>query len=132
MIIKATNFELTKALEDFVEEKIGGLEKFITGKPAEIFVELGKSTRHHISGPFWRAECQISLPGKKSLRAESEQKNLKMAIVEVKNELHSQLNGYKEKTFSKTKRLSRVFKKELKLSPAARFYRKGRIREEGI
>lgn len=96
MIIKATNFELTKALEDFIEEKIGGLEKLITVQPAKIFVEVGKTTFHHRKGPFLRAECQISLPGKKILRAEAENKNLKSAIIEVREEIERQLKSYKE------------------------------------
>jgi ribosome-associated translation inhibitor RaiA len=69
---------------------------------------------------------------KRSLRSVARKENLKLAIVEVKDELQRQLKQYKEKFQAKTKRRARAFKKELKISPAARFYKKGRIREEGI
>ena len=69
---------------------------------------------------------------KRSLRSTAEGEDLKLAITEVKDELQRQLKQYKEKITAQTKRGARVLKKELKLSPSARFYRKGRIREEGI
>jgi len=78
------------------------------------------------------------------LRSIAQRKDLKLAITEVKDELQRELKQYKEKLTAQTKRRARVLKKELKLSPSARlnfeknlggqarFYRKGRIREEGI
>ena len=133
IVIKTTNVKLNKALKDFIEEKINDLEKFIQARPVEIFVEVGKTTRHHEKGPFLRAECQINVPTK-SLRAQALSKDLKLAIIEVKDELQRQLKQYKEKISAKTKRKQREFKKNLKLASAAKFkIKKGaRIREEGI
>lgn len=145
IVIKTKNIKLNSALEDFIESKINDLEKFSKifqqqkyfneyfgrGKPkAEAWVEIEKST-HHKKGPFFRAECQMRLPGK-SLRAVARSADFKMAIVKIKDELQRQLKQYKEKLISKTKRRQRVFKKEIRLSPRARFYRKGRIKEEGV
>lgn len=110
IVIKTTGIKLNQAIKNFIEEKINDLEKFSEifgekyfngyfgkGKPrVESWVEVGKITRHHQKGPIFRAECQMRFPGK-SLRAEVVSKNLKSAIVEVKDELQRQLKQYKEK-----------------------------------
>ena len=147
IVIKTKNIKLTPALKEWVEERINSLEKlseifqkdvyydgfFGKGKPrVEAWVEIGKETRHHKKGPFFFAECQMRFP-KKSLRSEAFSKDLRQAITEVKDELQRQLKQYKEKIpKSLTRRRQRVLKKELKIAKEARFYKKGRIREEGI
>ena len=147
IVIKATNIKLDQALKEFIEEKISSLEKFSKifynenedfdhffgkGKPkVEAWVEIGKTTFHHQKGPIFWAECQIRFP-KTSLRATSKREELKLAIVEIKDKLQRELKQCKEKLTAKRKRRVRVLKKELKLASQARFYRKGRIREEGI
>ena len=131
IVIKTTNIKLTFALHQYIEEKINSLEKFL--KIVEAWVEIGKETRHHQKGPFFRAECQMRLPGK-SIRSEARQKDLRLAIDEVKDELQRELKQYKNKMMAKIKRSARVHKKSLKLHPAAKIKREkgARIREEGI
>jgi len=111
--IKGTNVKLNKALKDFVERKINGLAKFLNilekdsgqKKPlSEAKVEIGKTTRHHRKGPFYRAECQIDVPGKKRLRAESQSEDLRVAIARVKDKLQDQLKRYKGKIISQHRR----------------------------
>jgi len=145
IIIKTKNLKLTKALKKFIEEKINSLEKFLKifsqeyfdhffgkGKPrVEAWFEIGKETLSHQKRPFFGAECQMRLPGK-SLRSTARSRDLKMAITEVKDELQRELKEYKEKIVAQTKRRQRALKKFLKISSQARFWRKGRIREEGI
>jgi len=147
IVIKTKNVKLTPALEKWIEEKINSLEKFSKvfqedayyngffgkGKPrVEAWIEIGRDTQRHKKGPFFFAECQMRFP-KKSLRSEASSDNLRQAITEVKDGLQRQLKQYKEKIpKSLTRRRQRVMKKELKIDPGARFYRKGRIREEGI
>jgi len=145
-IIKTKNLKLNQALENFIEEKINDLEKFVNifqsekyfdhffdkRKPkVEAWVEIGKETMHHKKGPVFWAECQMKFP-KRSLRSTAKAEDLKLAITEVKDELQRELKQCKEKLTAQTKRGAMVFKKELKLSPLARFYRRGRLREEGI
>ncbi|OIP76268.1 MAG: ribosomal subunit interface protein [Parcubacteria group bacterium CG2_30_36_18] len=101
------------------------------GPRVEAWIEIRKETLHHKKGPFFWAECQLNFP-KKSIRSTAQRENLKLAINEVKDELQRELKEYKEKLTAKTKRGTRVLKKESKLFPLAPFYRKGRIREEGI
>jgi len=151
IIIKTKNLKLNQALKNFIEEKINSLEKFSNigrweggvqkeyfnnffgkGKPrVETWVEIGRTTLHHKKGPVFWVECQMHLPGK-SIRSTAQSKDLKLSIIEVKDELQRELKEYKTKLIAQTKRRTGVFKKELRLSPQARFYRKGRIKEEGI
>jgi len=146
VIIKAKNIKLNPALKEHIQEKINSVERFLKafqdeecskrflgkGKPKiEAWVEIGRETLHHQKGPFFRAECQIKFP-KQNIRVVARSGSLRVAIVEVRNELKRELKQYKEKIITKRKRRQRVLKKELKISPSARFYRKGRIREEGI
>ena len=146
IVIKTKNIKLNPALRKYIQEKINSLEKFSKifqeaeyfdsffgkGKPkVEAWVEVRKETLHDQKGPYFRAECQIRLPGR-SLRAEAFSKNLRQAITKIKNELQREVKQYKEKSTSKNLRKARVFKKSFHLSPQARFWRKGRIREEGI
>jgi ribosomal subunit interface protein len=94
-------------------------------------IEIEKTTLHHKKGLFFRTECQIQLPGK-DIRVESVSENLYLSINEVKDGLQRELKNYKNKMTAKMKRGARVLKKEIHLSPEARLYREGRIREEGI
>ena len=127
IVIKTKNLKLNRALQNFIEEKINSLEKFSEilysekyynhffgkGKPrVEAWVEIGKETLHHQKGPYFWAECQMRFPGK-SLRATARLKDLKLAIVEVKDELELQLKRYKEKITAKDKSKQRVFKSAL-------------------
>jgi len=114
--IKATNLELTPGITDFIEKKIGSLEKFSRvikedkiqskGKPkVEVWVEVGKATRHHRKGPYFRAECQMRTP-KKSLRAVAEEENLESAINQVKEAMEKQIKKYKEQVMAKRKEVA--------------------------
>lgn len=143
IIIKAKNADLEPGIKDIIEEKIGSLEKFSrtlysenyrssSGKSKsalEAFVEI-KGSRHK-KGPFFRIECQLKLP-KKTLRSEIASDDIRTAIDRVRDDLQRELKKAKEAFIAKIKRKSRASKKEYKLSSSARFYRKGRIREEGI
>ena len=142
--IKSTKIKLNPALKEFIENKIGPLEKFIKifnnkdyRSPSdklktnlEAFVEIEKGT-HHKKGPFFRAECQLRLPGK-VIKAEASSSNLRVAINEVKDELQEELKRQKGKFIAKAKRKSRTLKRNLKISPSARFHKRERNLEEGI
>ena len=62
----------------------------------EFFVEIEKETKHHRKGDIFRAEARVHLPGK-TLVAISERDDLKLAIVEVKDELQQEIKKYKLK-----------------------------------
>jgi putative sigma-54 modulation protein len=94
--IKGTNLELTEAIKDYVNEKIGSLDKFFDGI-LEARVDIGLTTKHHQKGNIFRAEVNLEVPRKHNLRAESEREDLYMAINEVKDELQRQIKKLKEK-----------------------------------
>jgi putative sigma-54 modulation protein len=94
--IKGTNMELTEAIKDYVNEKIGGLEKFFDNI-IEAKVEVGKTSNHHQKGDVFRAEVNLDVPEKYVLRAEAVREDLYMAINEVKDDLQRQIKKYKEK-----------------------------------
>lgn len=109
IIIKATNLELTPAIEDWVNEKLGGLAKYEpalekkdmlpSGKEeerVELWVEIGKTTRGQRQGEIFRAEAQTRLFGQ-SLRAEATNEDLYSAIGEVENKLQRLIVETKEK-----------------------------------
>lgn len=135
LTIRSTNFTLTPALRVYIDQKLNrDISRFLSGVkyPAQIWVEVGKSTRHHKKGSIFRAEAQIDLPGAKAIRGVSEHVDLRLAIDEVKDELQGQLKRYKGKQETKYKRGARKAKKDIRLSKGARFFRKGRILDEGI
>lgn len=143
--IKATNLDLTPAIREYIEEKVGGLEKFLTpksidwepevGRPTvEAFVEISRTTKHHHKGPVYRAEINVPMPGqRKVLRAEAEQWDIRVAIDQIKDEIQIELKKYNQSQSAKFKRGSRMIKNLLRFSPLSWF--KGeeeeRIREEG-
>ena len=89
IIIKSTNIRLSPGLNQYIEEKIGGLEKFLkkfNPDLTEARVEVGKITRGQRQGDIFRTEVNLSLEGK-LLRATNTAESLQAAIDLVKDEL---------------------------------------------
>lgn len=127
--------ELTEGIRRHIDEKIGGLEKLKENIDSSSIarVEVGITTKHHKSGPIYRAEVNLSVPGKRLLRAEAEAPDLYQAIDEVKLALEKEINKYKKSAVSKKHRAALIFKKIKSLSPFAWFkneFRKGRREKE--
>ena len=114
--LKYTDIPPSSAIETYVTQKIGELDKFINihetaakgGAAVEAWVEVGRTTGHHKKGDVFRAEVQIKLPGKFSVRAESIQPDLHLAIDETRDELEQQLRRYKDKQRTKALRSVRA------------------------
>jgi ribosomal subunit interface protein len=136
--IKATNIKLNEALKIYINAKIGELKKFADvlkekkccegffkkmKARTEVWVEIEKTTSHHSKGKIFRAEAQMRLP-KKTIRAESTQDDLRVAIVEVKNQLYRAIKQYKERNKAIKVRKARRFKNLFHFSSLARFKRK--------
>ena len=99
--LKATNIDLTEPLKVYVEEKLGGLEKFIgrwdVEGAVELWAEVGRTTRHHKKGDVFMAEADLRLPGK-VLRAEDEDFDVRVAIDRVREKLERDIKKYKDKS----------------------------------
>jgi len=110
ILISTKNISLDDALDVFIQDKIGGLEKFLkdptetrlrTGPSRrndliEARVEIGKPSKHHRSGRVYYAEVNLKMGGK-LLRATCQHEDLRNAIVDVKDELQRQMKKFKEK-----------------------------------
>jgi len=96
--VKATNLKLTPEIAKAIEEKIGTLDKFLSGArtPLEAFVEVALETRHHQKGKIFYAEADIKFLGE-VIRAESSQDNIYKAINTVKDELQILFEKRKER-----------------------------------
>ena len=98
--IKATGIELTPALKEYVEEKIGLIAKFVKRWDleggVEVWVEVGRTTQHHHKGDVFRAEADLRLPGK-VLRAEDADSDVRVAVDRVRNKLEREIEKYKGK-----------------------------------
>ena len=133
IIIKTTNTELTPDIEEYLNQKISGLDKFLDGMNRNVIearVEIGKITQHHQTGNVFRVEVNLSLPGR-ILRSEAEELDYRTAIDRVKEELQGEIKKYRGKMEAKYKRGARLAKKLLRLSPFLWLKKKGgRDREE--
>jgi ribosomal subunit interface protein len=112
--IKATNLELTTEINDYINKKIGGLEKFIEGfdSSVQVWVEVGVSTKHHQTGEIYRAEIQIRVPhDKNGIRAVSQKETLYAAIDDAREEVKGELTKMKKKKISLVRKGSRLLKK---------------------
>jgi len=96
--IKGTGIELTDAIRAAVEEHVMSLDpmtaRFDGASSAD--VEVGKTTQHHHTGPFFRAEINLSVPGK-LLRAEAEHEDLYTALKDAVKKLHNELAKEKDR-----------------------------------
>lgn len=98
--IKATNLELTPAIEEYIETKIESLGRLMKrfkdrGVP-KMEVEIARTTKHHKKGDVFYAEINLYLPGK-DLRAEYSASDIQAAIDKVKDKLKIEIERYKEK-----------------------------------
>lgn len=77
--------ELTNAISEYVNKRLSSLEKFLkNGEEMSGFVEVGKTTRHHKQGDFFRSEFDINIGGD-NFYAESEKEDLYAAIEDAKD-----------------------------------------------
>lgn len=90
------NITPDEPLKVFVEDGIGGLEKFLGSGPVEARVEIGLPSKHHRSGRIYYAEINLKIGGK-LLRATCQHEDLRNAIVDAKNELQREIKKFKEK-----------------------------------
>lgn len=116
IIIRTKNCELTPTFREFIEEKIGSLDKYSvmfqedadhdpTKEKAKVeaVVEIGKSTLHHRKGDNYFAECRLAFPGNTfTVNADSE--DLKSSIILVREGLQRQITDYKDKLIEQSRK----------------------------
>jgi len=125
IIIKGTNTKLSPSINQYIEEKIGVLEKFLKDVDPEIVearVEVGKTKHDQRRGEIYRAEVNLKIGGK-ILRVEKTESSLYAAIDLAKDELSRQVRRDKDKRSAMFIRGARSWKKFWKINPLARFRR---------
>ena len=95
--IKGTGIDLTDAIKAAVENELATLDPMVErwGEAVAADVEVGKTSQHHHKGEIFRAEVNLTIPGK-LLRAEDENEDLYIAIKNVADTLGRELNKEKE------------------------------------
>lgn len=106
--IKATNLELTPAIKQYAEEKVGHLEKYID--PIEAKIELERDRKHH-SGAVFRAEVTLVMGGK-LLRADATAEDMYAAIDLTIPKIKEQISKFKDKRTTLQKRGARSAKRK--------------------
>jgi ribosomal subunit interface protein len=104
--------EETKVLASVVDQKLGGLEKFIPEKAsASCTVEFEKIGAHS-QGRIHRVEANLTVNGT-LYRAEATEESFERAIDVVRDELDTELSRAKDKQVTKDKARGRSFKEML-------------------
>ncbi len=99
IIIKTTQIELTDALNQYVEDRIKSLEKYI-GRFEEqgesvARVELARTTQHHRNGDVFNVEVNLQLDGE-VIRAERDGEDMYATIDAVKDVLKVEIQKFKD------------------------------------
>ena len=118
--IKATGITLTPATKDYVTKKAAAFEKYLEGNSpaAKHYVEVGKTTSHHKQGNLFRAEFNLSAPGRQ-FRSETEAADLYAAVDEAQEKMIAELRDTKDKETTMFRRGARRLKEYLR----RRFYK---------
>ena len=96
--LRAKNFDITPAIDEYVSKKISTLEKFLDTKNESLCeVEIGRTTKHHNTGDIFKAEVNIVQPGNKQIYAVAEEIDLYTAIDVVRDEAERAIVSRKNK-----------------------------------
>src|ERR1700722_9170999 len=95
---KTMNVSLSPSISEYIEKRLTGLEKFLGSDTEAVLIHIliGKMSAHHRSGDIFKAEIDLSLPGK-TFHVEAEKDDLYVAIDAAKDELVREIKSGKEK-----------------------------------
>src|SRR3989338_9407075 len=96
--IRATDFQLTPAVEDYAEERLMAIRHLLGGEatPARCEVELGRSVGRPRHGNVWFAEINLHTASGEQFFARAEGESVNAAIDAVKDEIAAQLRKRKK------------------------------------
>lgn len=113
--IRAINFDITPAIDEYVSKKVSSLEKFLEVSDGAICeVEIGRTTKHHNSGDIFKAEINLTQPGTKQVYAVAEEVDLYTAIDVVRDDAERAIVSRKTKNTTLLRRGSAKVKNLLK------------------
>ena len=133
--IRQKNIEITPALHTYIESKIlrpvkKNIQGIVAGELPVLDLEFGRTSNHHHKGKVYHVAASLTF-GKKLLRAEVDAEDMRSACDFLEAELGREIVSFKSRRRAIDRRGSRRVKKDLRFDPAARVYRRGRIRDEG-
>ena len=110
--VKAINVELTPAVDQYLRYKLAKIKKYIDESNGEAMadVEIGKTTEHHKTGPLFKAEINLVVPGQPLRRASVEDFDLYTAIVAARTEVVQQIKNSQQKQATMFRRGARKMK----------------------
>lgn len=112
--IKATAFELSPAIRDYVQKRFDAAGRFLESDPStKIDVEVGRTTSHHKNGDVFRAEIHI-VGAHRNVYAEAEEADLYAAIDAVRDEILRRLSSDKGRKLSRMRRGGAAVKSMIK------------------
>lgn len=123
IIIKKTNVDMSPSISQYIEEKIGGLDKFLEKFDQNLIradVEISRTAHDQRRGDIFRIEVNLSIAGH-LIRVDQTEESLMAAIDLAKDELSREIRQYKNKRETKAIRGARSWKKFWRISPLARF-----------
>ena len=96
--IKATNLNLTDSIRNYIDKRIGALDKLIDPNDTSVLcsVEVEKTNAHNKAPDMYRSEINLHIAGH-DFRAESSEAKLFDAIDETKSQMAKELRRNKEK-----------------------------------
>jgi len=102
--IKATKITLTPEVKSYIQKKMDTLDKYLGSMKILLArFEVEKTTEHHQKGEIFRAELNLTLPGK-LLRVEKTEKEILKAIDKVRDHMEVVIKRFKEKQIDKKRR----------------------------
>lgn len=111
------NFELTEAITNYINEKLGQVEKHISLKEDQVLtmnVEVGKISAHHKHGNHYEVKVNLKY-GTRSVHITSTNEDLYKSIDEAKDKINDEVAHGGDKERSMMKRFARRFKNIIKM-----------------
>lgn len=95
--LKASNLELTPAIQEYVQTKVDMLEKYLGDmQVVNCDFEVEKSVGGQNKGEIYRAEINLQIP-RDLLRVDKTETDLYKAIDKVKDHMEAMIISHKEK-----------------------------------
>lgn len=113
--IKYTNIDSTKAIEKYVQQKVGVLKKMARRDSdiQDIRVEIGKTSNHHKHGPHFFTKVEATVQGRLFV-AEEKSENLYASVDAVREEILREVRKDKEKRTTLRRKFARAFKSKIR------------------
>lgn len=113
--IRSANFDLTPAIEEYINKKISSLEKFFGGHDSILCeVEVGRTTDHHKSGDIFKAEVNLTGGNISQIYAVAQEVDLYTAVDVVRDEAEREIVSKKNKKDTLFRRGAQKIKNILK------------------